>query len=238
MVQRYSLLSILAALWDNDDSIETKFIVANPSSYTYLGPHRYPYACGHCDCSTNECACDADCATWSKNSTRKRRRRPQLGIPHHGTVGSHWPCYSVHYDRWPYGIGALKDESGHSVPYSMRDGMIGTARAVRLYRRLHVVYMVGQNDTCNNNLPNCDDSCWKRTNYDPIAEGKCFRNDMDTRCPAMLQGPNRRARAHRYMQYLEWFYGKPTHNLYTVPGVGHNATGMFSSDIGLRELFE
>jgi hypothetical protein len=234
MVQRYAVLSILAALWDNDNSMEMKFIVANPSSYTYLGPHRFPYECGHCDCTTDDCTCDSSCTF--PQSTRRDGQQSVL-IPHHDAVGKDWPCYSIHYDRWPYGVGALKDEYGHSVPYSMRDGVIGTARAVRLYRRLHVVYMVGQNDTCNDNLPFCDESCWKRSDFDPTTEWQCFRNHMDTRCPAMLQGPNRRTRGHQYIKYLEWFYGEPTHRIHTIPGVGHNATAMFASEIGMRELF-
>jgi hypothetical protein len=60
---------------------------------------------------------------------------------------------------------------------------------------------------------------------------------MDTRCPAMLQGPFRRDRAYNYMDYLKSLYGKKTHHLYEVPGIGHNAAGMFSSEIGMRELF-
>lgn len=227
MVQRYSVLSVLAALWDCEESVEVKFIVANPSSYTYLSPDRFQYACGNCDCQGNSCTCDKECVTPSNSKLVK---------PHHSMVGKHWPCYSLHYDRWPYGVGTLTDSLGHSVPYSMRDGAVGTARAVRLYRRRHVVYMVGQNDTCNDNLPTCDSSCWKREEF-LHSEGKCYRNDMDTRCPAMLQGPNRRTRGYQYMKYLEGYYGEPTHKLYTIPGVGHNATGMFSSEIGMRELF-
>jgi hypothetical protein len=84
----------------------------------------------------------------------------------------------------------------------------------------------------------CDASCWKRTNYDPDSEWPCFRNEMDTRCPAMLEGPFRRARGEQYMKYLEFFYGKPTHKLYVIPEIGHNATGMFGSATGLRLIFE
>lgn len=97
----------------------------------------------------------------------------------------------------------------------------------------HTVYI---KDTCNDNLPTCDTSCWKRDEFLPD-EWQCFRNDMDTRCPAMLQGPNRRTRGYMYMKYLEWLYGEPTHTLHTIPGVGHNATGMFGSEIGMKELF-
>jgi hypothetical protein len=32
-------------------------------------------------------------------------------------------------------------------------------------------------------------------------------------------------------------YGEPVHTLREIPGVGHNASGMFGSEIGMRELF-
>lgn len=136
MVQRYAVLSVLAALWDYEESVDVKFVVANPSSYSYLGPERFQYACGNCDCQVNSCTCKGDCEVPSD----------RLSVPHQSDVGSKWPCYTWNYNRWPYGIGSISDnKNGYSVPYTMRDGVVGTARAVRLYRRLHVVYMVGQN---------------------------------------------------------------------------------------------
>jgi hypothetical protein len=39
------------------------------------------------------------------------------------------------------------------------------------------------------------------------------------------------------MKHLEDIYGEPTHTLFEVPGVGHNASAMFSSEIGMKELF-
>jgi hypothetical protein len=60
---------------------------------------------------------------------------------------------------------------------------------------------------------------------------------MDARCPAMLQGPCRNTRARQYMAYLEHLYGQPTHTLHEIPGVGHNASGIFSSEIGMQEIF-
>jgi hypothetical protein len=128
-------------------------------------------------------------------------------------------------------------KTGNYIPYALRDGVLGVERAFRFYNKLHVVYMGGQNDTCNDMVPTCDDSCWKRDVWDNVTESLCFRNDMDTRCPAMLQGPYRRARGYQYMKYLETLYGKPTHHLYTINGIGHNASGMFGSKIGMRELF-
>lgn len=40
------------------------------------------------------------------------------------------------------------------------------------------------------------------------------------------------------MKYLQDYYGEETHVLHIIPGVGHSATGMFGSPIGLRELFD
>ena len=60
---------------------------------------------------------------------------------------------------------------------------------------------------------------------------------MDTRCPAMLQGPWRKLRAELYRQHLQRFYGRRVDNFHEVPGSGHDATAMFSSAIGLRFIF-
>jgi hypothetical protein len=228
MVQRYAIMSTLAALYDLDEDVDMEFIVANPSSYTYLTPERYQFTCGDCTCDTNDCKCTDVCT---------KPPYTHLGHPHKAAVGKSYPCYQSHYDRWPYGIGSFSDNNGHFLPYTLRDGKLGTTRALRLYKKLHVVYMVGQNDTCNDNLPTCDASCWKRKNYDHDNEWPCFRNDMDTRCPAMLQGACRRTRAHQYMRYLEDLYGQKTHILHTIRGVGHNASAMFGSRIGMKELF-
>ena len=205
-----------------------EFVIANPSSYTYLTPQRYHYNCGHCDCNRRNCTCDKSCTQPPYD---------KLAVPTSGGAKKrHWPCYQWNYDRWPYGIGSFTDKKGHFVPYALRDGALGVYRARRLYPKLHVVYMVGQNDTCNDGLPTCDASCWKRDSWEE-EEWQCFRNQMDTRCPAMLQGPCRRTRGHQYMKYLEHLYGQPTHTLHEVPGVGHNATAMFGSEIGMQELF-
>jgi hypothetical protein len=227
MVQRYAVMSVLAALWDIDTEIDVEFVVANPSSYTYLDNRRFEYSCGDCKCTTSNCTCDESCTQPSN----------KLSKPRSADAGTKFPCYQWNYNRWPYGLGSFSDKKGRNVPYALRDGVLGPERALRVYRKLHMVYLVGQNDTCNDGLPTCDASCWKRENY-LEHEWPCFRNSMDNRCPAMLQGPCRRTRGHQYMKYLENLYGEPTHTLHEIPGVGHNATAMFSSEVGLRELFD
>jgi hypothetical protein len=238
MVQRYAVISTLAALWDLQSDIDIKFIIANPSSYTYLTPQRYLYNCGNCTCTPSRCICDKECTLppYQKLAT-PRRDSAGTQVPDRDSAGTQFPCHVWNYNRWPYGIGSFADESGHYIPYALRDGTLGVERALRFYNKLHIVYLVGQNDTCNDGLPVCDASCWKREQY-AENEWACWRNDMDTRCPAMLQGPCRRTRGYQYMKYLETLYGEPTHHLFTVPGVGHNASGMFSSEIGMRELFD
>jgi hypothetical protein len=229
MVQRYAILSVFAALWDYDADIDLQFVIANPSSYTYLDDHRFMYACGNCTCCVRNCTCDQDCTEPPYT---------ELAKPQKNSAGKKFPCYSPYYNRWPYGIGSFSEEKrgGHSVPYALRDGILGVEKALRIYPKLHVVYLVGQNDTCNDGLPTCDASCWKRENFSK-GEWACFRNQMDSRCPAMLQGPCRRTRGRQYMKYLEDLYGEPVHQLFEVPGIGHNATGMFMSPIGLKVLF-
>jgi hypothetical protein len=62
----------------------------------------------------------------------------------------------VKYNLWHNGLGSFSDKNGRSVPYALRDGVLGPEHALRVYRKLHVVYMVGQNDTCNDGLATCD----------------------------------------------------------------------------------
>lgn len=220
MVQRYAVMSTLAALWDLGLDVKLRFVIANPSSYTYLDNRRFQYNCGHCSCSRRNCTCDRDC-TESSNL---------LAVPTRHGSSDQFPCYQWNYDRWPYGLGDFINKHGRHIPYALRDGLAGPERALRTYGKLDVVYMVGQNDTCNDGLPHCDESCWKKAD-------SCSRNQMDIRCPAMLQGPCRRTRAYNYMNFLQQLYSRPTHTLWEVPGVGHDASAMFGSDIGLEVLF-
>lgn len=106
-------------------------------------------------------------------------------------------------------------------------------QALAQYAERDVFYLNGQNDTCNDGLPFCNNDCWQKDNE----ESPCMRNHMDTRCPAMLQGPWRKARGMQYMQYLKDYYGKKVHNFKLVPGAGHNATAVFFSSVALKNIF-
>ena len=63
---------------------------------------------------------------------------------------------------------------------------------------------------------------------------------LDTTCEAMLQGKERLERGIIYFNYLNSYYGSKIANfqsLFTVPNVGHDNLGIFSSKIGLLHLF-
>lgn len=229
MVQRYAIMSHLTTDHRKGLAVggsELEFIVANPSSYTYLNEQRFKYKCGQCECGDKNCTCDSECTDPQEIS--------KLGVPDKEGVGSDWVCYDEKYNSWPYGLGDFADAK-HWVPYALRTGV---DRAIENYKRRQVVYMVGQNDTCTDDVfPTCDASCWKRQDYLP-EEWPCFRNHMDTRCPALLEGQFRRMRGELFMTHLEHVYGEETHKLHVIDGVGHSAAGMFGSPLGLQELFD
>jgi hypothetical protein len=59
---------------------------------------------------------------------------------------------------------------------------------------------------------------------------------FDSSCPAMAQGPTRRARGEAFARYVNEKYGAH-HNVVVVSLCGHNARCMFTSDQALPILF-
>jgi hypothetical protein len=235
MLQHYAMMSQLVAKHDlgypyGPLQVDPKFIVASKPFVLYISGRQtlWKYSCGkNCVCDTSmNCTCDKDC---------KDQTVGELAIPNQAGVGTDWVCYDKNYNKWPYGPEGYHDPN-HSAPYIRQNR--NASSAVQAYKHRDVVYMVGQNDTCNDGLPTCSSDCWKRDDYLP-EEWPCFRNHMDARCPAMLEGPFRRQRGVAYMKYLKQLYGEDmTHVLHIIPGVGHNATAMFGSPIGMEELFD
>lgn len=136
MVQRYALTSLLASAYDQDeiDWIDMQFIVANPSSYTYLDERRFSYNCGHCSCDSNNCTCPKSCTKPKLKLSQPTRK---------GVGQAKWPCYASDYNSWPYGLTNISDPK-HMVPYVIKSG---PHRAAKMYSRRNMVYLVGQNDT-------------------------------------------------------------------------------------------
>lgn len=66
-------------------------------------------------------------------------------------------------------------------------------------------------------------------------------SSLDTDCEASLQGEHRLERGMVYFNYLQHYYGPDiigTHDLVTVPNVGHDNFRMYNSAEGIEVLFE
>lgn len=66
------------------------------------------------------------------------------------------------------------------------------------------------------------------------------RLDLDTSCPASLQGAHRLERGQRYYEYLGHFFGPDVYDskfIELVPDVGHDGRGMYTSDQGKAIIF-
>ena len=139
------------------------------------------------------------------------------------------------YDQWHYGF------SGSFTPY-VAANLVRSGRTAlfQAYAARDVVYLMGQNDTCNEHLtPDCQS------------------HGLDKSCGGMLEGSFRRERAQNYVLFLNAFFGRPSvatpsacwcvlagrvasrpererargrvHSATLVPGVGHDHTNMFQS---------
>lgn len=172
--------------------------------------------CGKCNCDSAECICDKMCG-----------HDGGLYVPPKKKMEEHYPCDDPHYNDWPYGLAGWMPEYVKQVKLD---------QAIRRFPKRDLRLLVGERDMCNENLPGCNDLCW--TKHNETGLGFCYRNHMDTRCPAMMQGQFRRIRGLRYTEYMMRFYMKTTHPLFIVPGVGHDANGMFASEKGIQTIFE
>ncbi|MDH7445616.1 hypothetical protein [Aquimarina sp. 2201CG14-23] len=111
------------------------------------------------------------------------------------------------YNEYRYGLDDL--------PTYLRD--IGGEDIIRdrlLQRK--ITYLIGQNDN------------------DPNFEG------FDDSCNAILQGRDRFERAINYFGHLIDFYGiaiEENQKLEIVPGIGHSSNGMYTSEVGRRNIF-
>ncbi|MEW8442104.1 MAG: hypothetical protein AB2689_28490 [Candidatus Thiodiazotropha taylori] len=90
---------------------------------------------------------------------------------------------------------------------------MGAESITAQYRNRYVVYLAGEEDK--------DDS----------------DENLDSSCQAILQGPNRFARATAYANYIDLLYPSHFHQLMPESGVGHSSSQMFSSPEGRAVIF-
>ncbi len=71
-----------------------------------------------------------------------------------------------------------------------------------------------------------------------IGESDTRSDDIDQSCPAVFQGINRLVRGRSYMKQLSTEFPSNKHHIFTAPGVGHTQWGMYSSEMGIKVLFQ
>jgi len=224
-VLKYSTVTEVVA----NPHMKLRFAVANPSSYVYFDKNRWAYSCDHSGCSDPvylEYDPDLGREGWVPQ-TRKSSKRNNSAYDYLGSMeGKKFICDEEisKVMAWSYGLGF---DQVDMVPYIRQRANIAAAKM--RFKERDVVFLVGQNDTCSDDLlPFCDKSCWS---------SRCSRTLMDMRCPGMLQGVNRNVRGKLYMKHLEKFYGLPTHSLVEVPNAGHNSLEVYFSDVAHKLLF-
>ncbi|WP_053201310.1 alpha/beta fold hydrolase [Herbaspirillum hiltneri] len=115
------------------------------------------------------------------------------------------------YDNYRYGLGEM-------IPYGLgADGKVSGEQLFKRYAARDVTYMVGSKD----NNPN--------------------HRFLDKACGARLQGATRVERHDNYVRYEQFLAQKwktPVHHPdFEVPGVGHDAAGLFGADITVEKIF-
>ena len=102
------------------------------------------------------------------------------------------------YDTYQFGL-------GQPLP-SYADGR-DVKSLVASFRARDVRYLIGNNDTCNENLiPGCES------------------HGLETTCGDMQEGRFRRERGQVFFAYLKTYFGEATHALRLVPDTGHDHT--------------
>jgi len=70
-----------------------------------------------------------------------------------------------------------------------------------------------------------------------IGERDVELEDLDTRCPAMLQGENRLRRGQIFFAFMEARHRPHSHDFVLVPGVNHSGRRMYTSATGVEVVF-
>jgi len=264
-VQRYAMVSHLRPQSLANDmtlremksvrsGIDIRYVVANPSSYGYLDTMRWIYGWDATKTEWTEqiyaqYSPERGRKNWSAHESggrrmpigKQKKQKPYVAWGPYSTdyekfsAETPFICHDSRFNDWNYGLNWTNQEFGNLVPYLKLHPHLH--RATEFYAARDVIYMVGENDTCSSDMlgmkapgnPICLPSCWTKR--------RCSMTQMDVRCPAMLQGPNRNQRGRNYMKHLEHFFGRSVHRLFIVPGVGHQAGAIFQSKEGVNALF-
>lgn len=157
-------------------------------------------------------------------------------------------CWDPDYNKWAYGMDGITDDGNHGYFETDWDKDF----QVQQYAFRDVWYLSGVDDQCspamkwyNTSNPKAVSKADDLDNLGPY-DTDCNYHSIDTRCPAMLEGPWREYRATHYVAYLTKYFGQKTHTLVSwisnsnfnlVPGVGHDGGGMLTSTEGTAAIY-
>lgn len=241
-VQRYALLSHLRPRYLDPNSpdgrlfptgvrqgIDVRYIVANPSSYAYTDKMRWIYQYFQENNSFSEpiyTAYSPGLGTSVDSESDYFSRPFNASRP--------FICSDVDFNSWNYGVDVESVFSNDPMTGYLKSHP-HLQKGVEHYKDRDVVYLVGENDTCTQDMLGvaCLSSCWTRLNR---GRARCSSTLMDVTCPAMLQGAHRNMRGHLYMRHLREHYGHDVHRLHVVPGLGHQGAEMLLSDASVRSI--
>jgi hypothetical protein len=274
-VQRYAISSHIQPYTSPDsppgsylrEEVPVRFVVANPSSFTYLDERRWAY---HCVTSQQKCSPGA-LMVPSPDNYRYATNNPNGKYYWNTCEGgadcgdfsnayydvnksADFFCYDPDYNKWAYGLENITDDGYHAYFLTEEEGgdAFNMTYQVNQYAFRDMWYLNGNDDQCSPAMK------WYNTTNQTIDlidgangvvqfDAACEYHKVDTRCPAMLEGPWRQYRGTHYMAYLAEFYGQNTHNLVEwvsntnfnlVPGVGHNGLAMWTSAAGEAAIYQ
>jgi pimeloyl-ACP methyl ester carboxylesterase len=199
--------SLLTPVWETM-YINMRVVVMNPSSFAYLTPLRF---------------------------INRKWRLPDQDCPN--------------YNQWEWGFDPNANQSEYSIPYVQSVvNKLGIDRLTRRFALRTAVYLVGGQDVCNISSSGSSSSSssfeWnsrftRAANMASIVPSSpwCNSHGLETTCGDMLQGAHRVDRFRLYLDMLEQIAGLPRVLGAIVPGVGHDHSLMFHSNIGLRAIF-
>ncbi|WHT16861.1 hypothetical protein N8J89_27475 [Crossiella sp. CA-258035] len=115
----------------------------------------------------------------------------------------------------PLGVGSCREYDDYKYGLQRRNPYLATPSAEQIrgwYGARRVTYLLGERDTERD-------------------------GSLDTDCPAEVQGRNRFERGSAYFAAIQRQFPAAPHRKVTVPGVGHDSGGMFSSAQGRTVIF-
>ena len=216
--------------------LKLEFVVANPSTYLYLSAERPHWAGEYVEggkypgFGLGAAAVDAP----SFSNPYLRHQYPFVELAEFTTIrsslnsqgGADCQCRGAApcaYERFKYGFDLEPLNPDHYMcsdnSYQTCSHPIATNQMIEKFLARKVTYILGQLDN----------------SFNP--EASWTNSQLDTRCGANFQGPDRLARGAYYFEHLAQF-GQHRHRIIYAADVGHSSRGIFHDSYkGKRALF-